>query len=393
MTAMTFDNVWILDRGYWSSPFHRWQGAFADASPIELAVECGRKAASLRRIDLEAVDQLHLGVTIPSPAVFFGAPRLASLLGAPASVTGPTISQACATSAAVLASAASAIGLGDSRSALAVCADRTSNGPHLYYPRSSAAPGISEDWVWDNFTDPDLGHQMIATAENIAAEGGFTRSDQDRMTVLRHAQYEQALASGRAFQAGYMVEPEDAARRGGDGGDRGPRAVTEQTASARRPVLASGTVTSLSQTFPADGNAGMQLIGEDVAAAGVQAGTRLLGYATARARPAYMGQAPVAAARSLLDRLSLGVGALAAIKTHNPFAVNDVYLCQELDLEWEQVNNYGSSLVWGHPQGPTGLRSVIELIEELRVVGGGYGLFTGCAAGDTAAAIVVRVDG
>lgn len=392
MTAMAFDHVWILDRGYWSSPFHRWQGAFADTSPIELAVECGRQAASLGCIDLEAVDQLHLGVTIPSPAIFFGAPRLASLLGAPASVTGPTVSQACATSAAVLASAASAIDLGDSRSALAVCADRTSNGPHLYYPRSSAAPGVSEDWVWDNFTDPDLGHQMIATAENIAAEGGFTRSDQDRMTVLRHAQYEQALAADREFQTGYMVEPEAATRGRAGGGDQGPRVVTTQTASAKRPVLASGTVTSLSQTFPADGNAGMQLIGSDVAAAGVRAGAQLLGYATARARPAYMGQAPVAAARSLLDRLSLGVDSIAAIKTHNPFAVNDVYLCRELDLEWEQVNNYGSSLVWGHPQGPTGLRSVIELIEELRAGGGGYGLFTGCAAGDTAAAIVVRVD-
>lgn len=392
MTALTFDNVWILDRGYWSSPFHRWQGAFADTSPIELAAECGRKTASLGRIDLEAVDQLHLGVTIPSPAIFFGAPRLASLLGAPGSVTGPTISQACATSAAVLASAASAIDLGNSRSALAVCADRTSNGPHLYYPRSSAAPGVSEDWVWDNFTDPDLGHQMITTAENIAAEGGFTRSDQDRMTVLRHAQYERALASDREFQIGYMVEPEIAGRGGAGGGDQGPRVVTTRTTSTRRPVLASGTVTSLSQTFPADGNAGMQFVGEDVAAASIHASAQLLGYATARARPAYMGQAPVAAARSLLDRLSLGVGSIAAIKTHNPFAVNDVYLCRELDLEWEQVNNYGSSLVWGHPQGPTGLRSVIELIEELRVVGGGYGLFTGCAAGDTAAAIVVRVD-
>ena len=57
------------------------------------------------------------------------------------------------------------------------------------------------------------------------------------------------------------------------------------------------------------------------------------------------------------------------------------------------MNNYGSSLIWGHPQGPTGMRLVMELIEELALLGGGYGLFTGCAAGDTAAAIVLRVDG
>jgi len=34
---------------------------------------------------------------------------------------------------------------------------------------------------------------------------------------------------------------------------------------------------------------------------------------------------------------------------------------------------------------------VIELIEELAERGGGYGLFHGCAAGDTAMAVVVEV--
>lgn len=389
MTVMTFENVRIAGGAYWSSPFHRWHGAFADASPLQLAAECGRIAAAEDRLDLEMVDQLHLGVTIPSPAIFFGAPRMASLLGVPARVTGPTISQACATSAAVLASAAAAIELGDSRSALAMSADRTSNGPHLYYPRSSAAPGVSEDWVWDNFSDPDLGHQMIASAENIAAGGSYTRRDQDEMTVLRHAQYEDALGSDREFQRRYMVEPDIAPE---PGGDRGPRVVTPQAASSKRSVLESGSVTSLSQTFPADGNAGIQLVEAGFESTADRPTVRLLGYATARARPAFMGQAPVPAAQALLHRLSLNVASLAAVKTHNPFAVNDIYLCDQMGLEWDRVNNFGSSLVWGHPQGPTGMRLIVEMIEELCVVGGGCGLFTGCAAGDSAAAIAVRVD-
>jgi hypothetical protein len=37
------------------------------------------------------------------------------------------------------------------------------------------------------------------------------------------------------------------------------------------------------------------------------------------------------------------------------------------------------------------MRLIMELIEELVLVGGGYGLFTGCAAGDTAAAVVIKV--
>ena len=38
-----------------------------------------------------------------------------------------------------------------------------------------------------------------------------------------------------------------------------------------------------------------------------------------------------------------------------------------------------------------GTRAVIELIEALALRGGGRGLFTGCAAGDTAMAVVIEV--
>lgn len=52
---------------------------------------------------------------------------------------------------------------------------------------------------------------------------------------------------------------------------------------------------------------------------------------------------------------------------------------------------HGCSLIWGHPQAPTGLRALAELVETLRPRGTGTGLLAGCAAGDTAGAIVVRV--
>ena len=80
-----------------------------------------------------------------------------------------------------------------------------------------------------------------------------------------------------------------------------------------------------------------------------------------------------------------------AVKSHNPFAVNDAVFARETGFPVERMNNYGCSLVWGHPQGPTGMRGLIELIEELAIRGGGVGLFQGCAAGDTAMAAVIRV--
>jgi acetyl-CoA acetyltransferase len=103
-----------------------------------------------------------------------------------------------------------------------------------------------------------------------------------------------------------------------------------------------------------------------------------------------MAMAIVPAAESALEMAGISIKDVSTIKTHNPFAVNDIYFCREMDADWKGMNNYGSSLIYGHPQGPTGTRLLIELIEELVMKGGGYGLLDGCAAGDTAAALVIE---
>lgn len=82
---------------------------------------------------------------------------------------------------------------------------------------------------------------------------------------------------------------------------------------------------------------------------------------------------------------------MRAIKTHNPFALNDILFSRVTGTDLGKMNHYGSSLVWGHPQAPMATRAIIELIEELAAAGGGYGLFTGCAAGDSAMAVVLQV--
>ncbi|MDE3078056.1 MAG: thiolase family protein, partial [Chloroflexota bacterium] len=75
-----------------------------------------------------------------------------------------------------------------------------------------------------------------------------------------------------------------------------------------------------------------------------------------------------------------------------PFAVNDVWFSRQTGFPLDKMNQYGCSLIFGHPNGPTGLRSIAELIVTLQQLGGGIGLFTGCAAGDSGAAVVIRVD-
>ncbi len=165
--------------------------------------------------------------------------------------------------------------------------------------------------------------------------------------------------------------------------------------SRLRPLREGGTVSFGTQTHPADGNSGMVITSRERAQelsrkSGVA--VQIVAFSQARAKKGFMAQATVPAARSALSMAGIGISDVKSIKTHNPFAVNDIYLAREMGIALEVFNHYGSSLIFGHPQGPTGMRLIIELIEELVLRGGGYGLFTGCAAGDTAAAVVVHVD-
>ncbi len=118
---------------------------------------------------------------------------------------------------------------------------------------------------------------------------------------------------------------------------------------------------------------------------------RLHGFGQSRAALAYMPEAVAPAAARALAQAGRAVKQMDAIKTHNPFAVNDLLFAKETGADLAKMNNFGCSLVWGHPQAPMGMRAVIELIEELALRGGGWGLFSGCAAGDTAMAVVLEV--
>jgi acetyl-CoA acetyltransferase len=402
---MRFQRSYIPYGAYWSTPFCKWQGSFAALHPITFAAEVTRRALAERSLPLDSFDALFLGQTVPATSSFYGAPWLAGLIGVDA-ITGPTISQACATSARLIATAAGEVESGDGHmpAVLCIATDRTSNGPHLVYPDPAGAGGrpATEDWVWDNFNrDPYARNSMIETAENAAREGGFTTEAQHEVVLMRHAQYEQALEDGAAFQRRYMVSPIEVNPTGKKVSatvvtDEGVFPTTAEGLRKLRPVVPDGTVTFGAQTYPADGNAGLVLTGKAKAGQlardpGIE--VRLLSFAQGRAKKGFMPQANLPAARQALADADLALKDLAAIKTHNPFAVNDLCLSTGLGISLDRMNNFGSSLIWGHPQGPTGMRLVIELIEELAQRGGGYGLFTGCAAGDTAAALVVQVSG
>ncbi len=395
---MRFEKAFVPARGAWSTPFCKWQGSLASAHPIHLASEVTKKALQDRGIAAAELESVVFGWTVPSKHVFYGAPWLAGLVGAPGA-TGAMISQACATSAAAIAHAAAATDAGGAGATLVVLADKCSNGPHLVYPDPSAPGGKAdaEDWVWDNFSfDPWARNSMIQTAENVAREAGIGREAQDALTVHRHRQYQEGLASG--FPNEFMIAPVEVLRGkkvvASVTSDEGVFPTTKEGLERLKPVLPDGTITFGTQTYPADGFAGLLVATEEKARAWSHGDTpvRLLSMGTARVEKGYMAKAVVPAAQRALASAGIGIGDVKVIKTHNPFAVNDLYFAREMGIEAESFNNNGCSLIYGHPQGPTGARLVAEGIAEARLLGGGHVLFAGCAAGDTAAALVLRVD-
>ncbi|HEX6510701.1 MAG TPA: thiolase family protein [Chloroflexota bacterium] len=395
---MKFERACIPAGCWWSSPFARWQGPLAGVSSLDLAADVSRRALGERGVSPEQLDRVVLGWTVPQEAAFYGAPTFAAQIGAPG-ITGPMISQACATSVACVQAAAAALESGEEGVTLVAATDRTSNGPLLLYPSPSGQGGAprSEHWVLDNFRrDPWAGEAMVATAENVAREAGITRQEQDDLTLLRYEQYQRGVADDRSFQRRYMVPAEVPGRREPVcvDADSGIYPTTSEALANLKPLDPDGTVTYGTQTHPADGAAGLLLTDEARARelGKGQGAVRVLATGVARVGKALMPKAPVPAAQMALRDAGLTFADVTAVTTHNPFAVNDLYFTRETGFPVDRMNQYGCSLIYGHPQGPTGLRAIAELMETLRLAGGGIGLFTGCAAGDTGAAVVLRLD-
>jgi acetyl-CoA acetyltransferase len=257
---------------------------------------------------------------------------------------------------------------------------------------------LSEDWMMDNFNrDPWAKGAMIQTAENVAGEAGFTREECDALALRRYEQYRQSLENDRAFQKRYMFPVEVAVSRKKTiliEADEGVMESTAEGLAGLRPVIPDGVHTFGSQTHPADGNCAVIVTSQEKAkelSADPDIDIRILSYGYARTKKGFMAMAVPTAVEMALNGANIRIQDVKALKTHNPFAVNDLYLARELGIDVHGFNNYGSSLIFGHPQAPTAGRCIIEGIEEVAQAGGGYLLWGGCAAGDTAAALLLKI--
>ncbi|WP_258000317.1 thiolase family protein [Bacillus sp. Marseille-P3661] len=395
-----FTKAFIPYGGYYTTPFSKWQGTLQNENSIELGANTSKKWFKSRHLNPnEELDYLYLGITIGQKSVFYGASWASTMMGAP-DIPGQTVMHACATSTTSVYNAAAAVELGNANAAYCLLVDRCSNGPHTIWPNPKGPGGevLSENWNMDNMAaDPSTGIGMIYTAERVAKENGFTKEEADELTFRRYEQYADSLKDDRAFQKRYMLPVEIKVSKRQTKvleTDEGVNETSIEALRKLRPTTENGILTFGCQTHPADGNAGIIVTTQENAArlsTDSSIPVQVISYGYARGEKATMPAAPVPAVKMALDRAGISINDLKAIKTHNPFIVNDMYLAKEFGIDAMDMNNYGSSLVFGHPQGPTVGRLLIEAIEETALKGGGYALAAGCAAGDNGAAIIVKV--
>ena len=400
----TFTKAYIPYGGYYSSPFTRWQGAMQNENSIELGAKTARRwFLEKKKIDPSIIDYLYFGITIHQPHLFYAHNWAAGMLtDNRKNLPGLFIHQACTTSTTVLQLAALAIEQGMFGVGFGLMTDRCSNGAHTVWPNPMGPGGevIAENWLMDNFNaDPNVFPplKMVQTAENVAKEAGITKEEVDAVVLRRYQQYLMALENDRAFQKRYMFPAEVKVGKKGTKLvelDEGVTPTTAEGLAKLRPAEPGGIHSFGAQTFPADGNCGFIVTTRDKAkelSAEPKIEIQIVSFGFSRVNPGFMASAPVPAAEMALANAGLKITDMKAIKSHNPFTTNDLNFAKKMGIDVMKMNNYGCSLIYGHPQAPTGGRIIAEMLEEMAMIGGGYCLWTGCAAGDTGASMIFKV--
>ena len=398
----SYTKAYIPYKGYYTTPFSRWQGSMQNDNAIILAPETARRwFLEKKKMEPTIIDYMYLGSTVAQKHWFVSHNYAAAILMDDQKfVPALFVNQACATSTTILNLIAKDLELGVYDVGYGLMTDRCSNGPHTIWPDPLGPGGQPdrEDWNMDNFAGTPRHRAFMAeTAENVAKDFGITKEECDAVVVRHFQQYQDALANDRAFQKRYMFAPEVTVTKRKKKlmeEDEGWTPTTAEGLAKLKPQYPGGVLSFGAQTFPADGNCGIIVTTRDKAkelSEDPKLEIQIVSYGYARVKPKYMPAAPIPAAEMALANAGITIKDIKAVKTHNPFAVNDLAFAKHFKYDVMNMNNYGSSLIYGHPQGPTAGRAIIEMIEELSLIGGGYGLFTGCSAGDTAASLIVKV--
>ncbi len=140
-----------------------------------------------------------------------------------------------------------------------------------------------------------------------------------------------------------------------------------------------------------DGAAALLITSKDYADKhGMKPRARIVATANMGDCPTLMLNAPVPAAKKVLEKAGLQKSDIDVWEINEAFSVVAEKFIRDLDLPREKVNVNGGAMALGHPIGATGSILIGTVLDELERSGGRFGLVTMCAAGGMAPAIIIE---
>jgi 3-oxoadipyl-CoA thiolase len=375
------------------TPIGRYGGALAGVRPDDLAAHAIRSLLErLPGVHGHEIDEVVLGCANQAGEDNRNVARMASLLaGVPDAVPGTTVNRLCGSGLDAVLIAARQIRAGEAHLVIAGGVESMSRAPFVMSkaetPFSRHAEIFDTTIGW-RFVNPSLEHavgtdSMPETAENVAADFGISREDQDAFAFRSQARAARAQESGRLARE---IEPVCVQQPKGVDAvverDEHPRATTvEKLSTLKTPFRQSGSVTAGNAAGVNDGAAALLIASAAaVERLGLDPLVRITAGATAGVPPRIMGVGPVPATRKLLALTGLAISDFDVVELNEAFAAQSLAVLRDLGLpdDAEHVNPNGGAIALGHPLGMSGARLVLTAALEMQDRAAARGLCTMC---------------
>jgi acetyl-CoA acyltransferase len=390
------------------TPFGRYGGTLAQIRADDLgAIPIKALLTRNSKVDWASVDDVYFGCANQAGEDNRNVARMASLLaGVPEAVPAATINRLCGSGLDAINLAARAIRCDEAELVIAGGVESMSRAPFVMgkadsaFSRNAKLEDTTLGWRFINpaFKSRYGVDSMPETAENVAAEFGVARADQDAFALRSQQRYARAHAAG--FFATEIVAVPIPQKKGEPlqfTADEHPRADTtlEALAKLKGVVRPEGTVTAGNASGLNDGSCALLLASEAAASKyGLNVRARVIATATAGVPARIMGIGPVPAARKVLALANLAVAQLDVIELNEAFAAQGLAVTRQLGLpdDAEHVNPNGGAIAIGHPLGASGARLATTAVNQLERVKGRYALCTMCiGVGQGIAMVIERV--
>ncbi len=388
------------------TPIGRYGGALSSVRADDLAaIPVSELMARNPSVDWAVVDDLLYGCANQAGEDNRNVARMAALLaGLPTDVPGTTINRLCGSGMDAVGMAARGIRAGDFDLVLAGGVESMSRAPfvmpkaHSAFSRANAVFDTTIGW---RFVNPRLESafgtdSMPETADNVAADYGIGRADQDAFAARSQARW--AAAQDRGVYRDEIVPVTIPQRKSAPvvfDTDEHPRPGTtvEKLATLRGINGADNSVTAGNASGVNDGAAALLVASEKAAVDhGLTPKARVVAMSAAGVAPRIMGIGPIPATQKVLARAGLTLAQMDVIELNEAFAAQSLAVLRALGLDDDapHVNPNGGAIAMGHPLGMSGARLVMAVSNELQRTGGRYGLATMCVGVGQGIAIVLE---